>query len=749
MPFLFGKPNVNKLKTKGDVRGLIKALGYEKNSDIRCAAAKALGELGDKQATEPLIAVLRDTEPGVRRTAAEALGKLGGTQAAESLITALQNSDSEIRKAATKALVNIGTPALEPLIATLRDTSDQNLRQTAADVLVEIGAPAVEPLIAVLKDEKWHVGVAAAGALGEIGDTRAVDPLIAALESKAMTRRYAAAKALGKLGDKRATKPLIAVLRDTQTSVRVAAVEALGHIADVQAVEPLTLINYKDGLTEMREAAARALEQIGDSAVPPLVVALKGKGKERRGAAANMLDRLGWKPDSFETRVYYLIAKQQWDRIRIKDPAAVPPLIAVLRKQDTSTRRRAAETLGKTCDERAVDPLITALRDKYSAVRESAARALGLLGDSRAVEPLIAVLQDTKPDVRQAAIEALEQFEDARTVEPLIAALNDEDVAVSAAVARVLGRSRDARAVDPLIAALEAEDQSMREAAAKALKNLDWQPPDEDEINVTYWITMGEWDKCIELGSQAVPALIVALKAENQPTRKAAAKTLEKIGTPAVEPLSATLHDKDTRMRQRVVKVLGEIGDALAVDPLIIALQDEKKAVRLAAVKALAEVGSKLQDTALRTRVVESLIDVLKGQDEGMGKIAAKAIEPLIAFLDDRDIHLTAREALQTYRSEAQRRSVEREARRRSAERELRRRTGLFNEPEFEMDPIAMLNEAMRGVYYPTQDLVNAVRCLGQTRDPRAVEILKKALRDQDFEVREAAAWALRQMGIS
>ena len=54
---LFGSPNINKLKTKGNVQGLIKALNYKKNPTIRLDATIALGEIGDSLAVEPLIEI--------------------------------------------------------------------------------------------------------------------------------------------------------------------------------------------------------------------------------------------------------------------------------------------------------------------------------------------------------------------------------------------------------------------------------------------------------------------------------------------------------------------------------------------------------------------------------------------------------------------------------------------------------------------------------------------------------------------
>ena len=71
------EPNVEKLRLKKDVVGLIKALEYPK-SHVRIAAAKALGEIRDDRAVEPLI-LFRDKEKRVRKVVAKALGNIGGT----------------------------------------------------------------------------------------------------------------------------------------------------------------------------------------------------------------------------------------------------------------------------------------------------------------------------------------------------------------------------------------------------------------------------------------------------------------------------------------------------------------------------------------------------------------------------------------------------------------------------------------------------------------------------------------------
>jgi hypothetical protein len=127
---------------------------------------------------------------------------------------------------------------VKKLIKTL-DYDDYDVRQRAIQALVEVGEPAVEPLIAALQKKNFK---GAAEALGQIGDARAVEPLIAMLESK------------GQYGEK------------------VAAVQALGRIGDTRAIEPLVVMlkDYSVG-----ESAAKALMQIGESAIASLLRAFR------------------------------------------------------------------------------------------------------------------------------------------------------------------------------------------------------------------------------------------------------------------------------------------------------------------------------------------------------------------------------------------------------------------------------------------------------------------------------------------
>ena len=60
------KPNVEKMSAQKNIKGLIKALNHQKDAEVRQHAARALGEIGDVRAVEPLIAALKDPDKYVR-----------------------------------------------------------------------------------------------------------------------------------------------------------------------------------------------------------------------------------------------------------------------------------------------------------------------------------------------------------------------------------------------------------------------------------------------------------------------------------------------------------------------------------------------------------------------------------------------------------------------------------------------------------------------------------------------------------
>ncbi|MCK7470121.1 MAG: HEAT repeat domain-containing protein [Desulfomicrobium escambiense] len=72
---------------------------------MRCDATRALGELGDTKAVEPVIEMLKDEWVNVRLYAVTSLGKLGDTLAVPALIEVLKNSrENELVRAERQQL---------------------------------------------------------------------------------------------------------------------------------------------------------------------------------------------------------------------------------------------------------------------------------------------------------------------------------------------------------------------------------------------------------------------------------------------------------------------------------------------------------------------------------------------------------------------------------------------------------------------------------------------------------------------
>ena len=213
---LFGPPNIGRLSAKKNVAGLIKALAWQQQDDIRAGAARALGQIGDTRAVMPLTVTLRDPQWSVRLASAEALAQIPDVRALDHLIAASSDDSVFVRMAAGRALVNIGPPAVEPLIEALTDDelSVPYTRQTAATALGRLhDLGAVEPLVgALLKDTSADTRLFAADSLGMLGDPRAVAGLVTALhDDRDASVRDAAAEALGRFDDPRADQALAGV----------------------------------------------------------------------------------------------------------------------------------------------------------------------------------------------------------------------------------------------------------------------------------------------------------------------------------------------------------------------------------------------------------------------------------------------------------------------------------------------------------------------------------------------------------
>lgn len=311
----------------------------------------------------------------------------------------------KVREIAARNLSVIGLAAREAVPALKQATVHEQwrLRKVSVEALGAMGEhakEAVAELIQALQDSYPDVRESAARSLGMVGPEAhaAIPILLESIKDMRWEMRKAAILALGKLGAKQAVPELVRALRDENREVRLAATTALGCIGPSarMAVPRLKELIEQDGdLTRRKsaewklyEAAESALLEIGESAVPEYIQALKEQNWKVRWAMAYILGKLG--------------AKQ-----------AVSGLADLLKDECWEVRENAARALATIGEgaQKAVDGLVLALKDGQWQVRAAAALALGELGGEAAVLELRHALRDDNLSVRHNAACALEKIE--------------------------------------------------------------------------------------------------------------------------------------------------------------------------------------------------------------------------------------------------------------------------------------------------------------------------------------------------
>lgn len=197
-------------------------------SDLAQAAVKALGSIGHPNALPPLQAAVQSHDSTLRVAALRALGKRGGDEVAEALQwVAATDADAEVTQAAIDALAHLATPEAIDALVTL--TADHKHREACIAALSRFDEAQLEWIAHGLTHANVEVRRAVTEALGRIKRSSASELLSAALDDPEATVRLAAANALGYLGNRRAERKLVALVRtDPDMAVRRAAEKALG-----------------------------------------------------------------------------------------------------------------------------------------------------------------------------------------------------------------------------------------------------------------------------------------------------------------------------------------------------------------------------------------------------------------------------------------------------------------------------------------------------------------------------------------
>jgi len=249
-----------------------------------------------------------------------------------------------------------------------------------------------------------------------------------------------------------------------------------------------------------------------------------------------------------------------------------------------------------------------------------------------------------------------------------------------------------------------------------------------------------------QLGSEAIDALIAALRDPDADVRRAAIIALGRLDEPrAVPGLIDALRDESADVRRHAAAALADTGDLRAVEPLMATLDDASPEVRRFVAIALGELGDRRAVPGLVALLEDSSAEVRRFAAIALGTLGdLQAVEPLIAAVGDASAEVR-RFAIIALGDLGDRRAIPALTRALQDESAEVRRFAALALGEMGGAEIA---EPLIGALGDTSPEVRrfVVSVLGDLQDPRAVPGLIRALGDAAVDVRRHAAYALGNM---
>jgi len=449
---LFGSPNVEKMKERGDTTGLIKVLSSEKDAGLRRDAVLALGYLHKPESVEPIIKALCDENINVVIACVETLGKIGDKRAVEPLINTIKVTGSVLLPYSITSLGMIGdVRAVDPLVSILKNDGGgnntraaealDNLNWTPNDVesqtcyriakeewekCIDLGYPAVEFLNRALGLNDREIRESIAITLGKINNPRSIPALLSALKEEVDPKKYfpcpkGIKTAIVNFGQM-AVEPLINSLPNSSKEYQKAVISILGRIGGSQAIDALAALMSEKNTMVVR-AAAEGLSKIGIPAIDALIeVVMNGN----QTAVLEAVNVLGVIRDHRVVRILSDLVTDKNRDVKVKAAAvgslgqfryvsSVDSLIHIWNGGyvEEDLRLPIIDALANIADIRSLDIFIKVIEIGWANYKESdlainnAAKSGLIKIGSPSVSPLIETLQKGRWNSRKLAAEAL------------------------------------------------------------------------------------------------------------------------------------------------------------------------------------------------------------------------------------------------------------------------------------------------------------------------------------------------------
>ncbi|EDM78302.1 PBS lyase HEAT-like repeat protein [Plesiocystis pacifica SIR-1] len=226
---------------------------------------RVVGRLGMVDFVPPMVSMLGSSDVGVRVAAALALGQVPGEhEGVGALCFALADEDPQVRAASCRSLGQLGdTQSIQPLLAATSDPVPL-VRAAAVQALVMIDNPITMARMReiILDDNSTNVVVHAIAGLGRSNQNQDLTLLMSLCASQDHEVVKAAARGLKHYSAHRATAALLGLLSHERWDVRWAAAEVLSERGDVTALGPLNRARKFEQDALVRQVLGQAIERL-------------------------------------------------------------------------------------------------------------------------------------------------------------------------------------------------------------------------------------------------------------------------------------------------------------------------------------------------------------------------------------------------------------------------------------------------------------------------------------------------------
>ncbi len=390
-----------------------------RSARLRSAAINILGGTDAQSAVEPLIACLHDTNQFIVGRASNALIRLGPQHCFTQLIQVLEN------RVPGSAGQQVHWTVLHILERFLNETN------AARQLLPSQHARLVSVLLYILTSNyapedqnKAREMLVRQGRTAEVSvaGEQAVELLVQYLSSADDVVVRSTLRTLQEIGPA-ATPYLLDQLKpQTPEMMRMRIAGVLRHVRDLRAL-PYLLRSLDDPALIVQQQVARALHSFAPESIPGLIDRVLHSESELVALRAEQI--LGGIGEEAVTPVIQALSPLVPGRThllvhvleRIRDPQAIPPLVALLRDSTPPSQGLPGSALQPPQAEQTLQVAVV--------------HALGQFPDERVVAPLLEMLVSTDALIYEGAINALSYLEDV-ALDGLIAALDVEPAEDSA-----------------------------------------------------------------------------------------------------------------------------------------------------------------------------------------------------------------------------------------------------------------------------------------------------------------------------